>query len=773
MSKQKTRKVTAAPAAAYPPKESFYKTLEAALIKKQKQILIALISFAVLFRIVYFIQLNNGPCIWQHRFEQSDMHFYDAWAKLIANGDWLSNRSFHQFDAPYVWIAEYYFKTHPQQAIELQKQLGNDKSPDALKRLLWKRWDGGKIYHQDPLYIYMVAVIYKIFGADVRYVFVLQMLIGIGTLLLIYFITHKHFGVLAATVSGFLACFCGPLIFYELVLVRESVIVFAGLLLVFLLDKTFEHTSLKKFFWLGVTLAFCILLKSTFIVFLFLTIALLFFIFRKELKLFLRFSAILFGGALIAYSPLLIRNSIVGVPLMAQNCIGAISVIASNDVTYNPEESYEFNLQHATEIMEKSNGKMMPAFIYTIETHPTIFSFITLLAKKAALVFHWYEFPNNKNFYYFRMHAPVLWFTFVNLLIIAPLAIAGIVLAIMQKKKLWSLYLLLIMHFVLLVAFIVMSRYRIPFEAALIPFAGFAVAELIKKIKVNGKQSAFTISIIVVSAIFVGRPLPGAITFIRAVDYEQPYKFYYKKIIDDKIKSGDIKGAVQVMKSFMAMEPDEVKKLNAGSTLSNYQLDLARVYANFHRVYASLCEQAGDAQLSVEENNRAQMLTQLSLENDRSGSVASLVAKAQHAEGVDRENYYRQAIPALQQQIVINPNDVNSYQILNEAYQNINQPDSAIDVLKKILSIEDNNYYALFQLGTVYGRYKNDMSNSILYLEKARILKPESEDVLVNLGIVYSMTGEKQKAIEVMQKVATINPNNKNNLNNLEMLLKK
>ncbi|MEO8086989.1 MAG: hypothetical protein ABI763_09230 [Bacteroidota bacterium] len=75
-------------------------------------------------------------------------------------------------------------------------------------------------------------------------------------------------------------------------------------------------------------------------------------------------------------------------------------------------------------------------------------------------------------------------------------------------------------------------------------------------------------------------------------------------------------------------------------------------------------------------------------------------------------------------------------------------------------------------MGTVYGKFKNDAVVAAQYLEKARTIDPKSEDVYLNLGIVYSILQQNDLAIEMMRKVVVINPQNKNNLSNLELLLR-
>ena len=113
MSKQKIKPPVASPPVTIKPKPDLFQQLEALLGAKQKLVVATILSLSLLFRVIYFIQLNSGPCIWQHRFEESDMHFYDEWAKKISHDSWLSDFSFHQFNAPQQWIADYYFKKHP------------------------------------------------------------------------------------------------------------------------------------------------------------------------------------------------------------------------------------------------------------------------------------------------------------------------------------------------------------------------------------------------------------------------------------------------------------------------------------------------------------------------------------------------------------------------------------------------------------------------------------------------------------------------------------
>ena len=80
------------------------------------------------------------------------------------------------------------------------------------------KWAGGSTFYQEPLYAYLMAVTYKIFGGDHRWVFLWQLVLGVLTNVLIYLLARRMFGDLVGTVAGALAVLCSPMMFYELIL---------------------------------------------------------------------------------------------------------------------------------------------------------------------------------------------------------------------------------------------------------------------------------------------------------------------------------------------------------------------------------------------------------------------------------------------------------------------------------------------------------------------------------------------------------------------------
>ena len=68
-------------------------------------------------------------------------------------------------------------------------------------RDLWNGWYGGKTFHQEPLYPYALALIRSVAGPGTLWVHVVQMILGIGILLMLHGITRTYFGDLAALLT--------------------------------------------------------------------------------------------------------------------------------------------------------------------------------------------------------------------------------------------------------------------------------------------------------------------------------------------------------------------------------------------------------------------------------------------------------------------------------------------------------------------------------------------------------------------------------------------
>ncbi|MDA8241374.1 MAG: hypothetical protein M0Z67_13515 [Nitrospiraceae bacterium] len=109
---------------------------------------------AALVRIVFYFEINTGPFISQHDWDQSDMNYFDQWAKNIVEGDWLTEHNFHPLHRWHrmIVIADDYFQANPDLAQKYVFAAGGGTTSAEPARLLWNHWYGEKTFHQEPLY---------------------------------------------------------------------------------------------------------------------------------------------------------------------------------------------------------------------------------------------------------------------------------------------------------------------------------------------------------------------------------------------------------------------------------------------------------------------------------------------------------------------------------------------------------------------------------------------------------------------------------------------
>lgn len=579
------------------------------LAGRQRLVLAALVLASLLVRAGYFLELNQGPGVWQHRWDQSDMYFFDTWARDLAGGDWLTDKPLHPLHQWQRLIAAEYFRLFPEAGGALLEQHAPSGVPADSGQLLWNRWYGGKAFHQEPLYPYLIAITYKVFGPEVRWVFAWQMLLGVGSNLLIYLIARRHFGMVAAALAGTLAVLCGPLLFYELSLLRESLIAFIWLSLVCLTDLALTRSTWR---WWGLTGLACglgVLLKITFFPYCLGVLAILVLRYRAAPRVLAGRAAALAGGLVLCLLPLAARNLAVGVPPLTLQSVATITFINANAAGFSPGEGF-FVSKHAAAIMANTDGAFIPAAIETLKTHPTPWSYLKLLGSKFAAVWNWYEVPNNQNFYYFRLHSRILRDLPVTFLILAPLSLVGLALAAGGRLPCWPLYLAVAVNLGSLLLADVFSRLRIPLVALLIPFAALAAVRILEWLRAGrAARAAAAMAAVLLLSLWTMRPLPEQRPLIRGVDYCVPYGAHYYPLAEKAMKEGDWPRVAEILAGSLRYEPAVVHRMGVDRSAGNEEETLlAGFFARVHQQYAQALLLAGRQDAALEQAERAAAL---------------------------------------------------------------------------------------------------------------------------------------------------------------------
>jgi tetratricopeptide (TPR) repeat protein len=501
------------------------------LAAHRQAVLVAVVCASAAVRIVYFVQLNATPYVFQHRWEETDMSFFDRWARRISAGDWLSDASLHPLHIWHKAVARKFFERAPDRLAAIKAQLPPGGTDDDAARALWDRWYGGKRFHQEPLYPYLVGVTYRLFSPDVRWVFAWQLLLGVLGNVLIYWIARRLWDDLTAAVAALLAVLYAPLLYYEMILVREPLLHFLGLLAVGVLFLARERGSWPWWLAAGFAAGAAVLGKSTFVLFFAGALFLLVLEKRKATGSLWRTLPACVIGFGIALSPAVARNIAVGVSPLALSSVNAQTFIQANTSSFDPARCNWLDIDSFLPVMAKSEGSFGPTVAETLKTHESVPAFGLLLLKKFLALWHWLELPNNSSFYFYRLNAGILRILPFTFLLVGPLALVGLVLALPRAGAVAPLYLLVLTHLVPLVLTFSLSRYRVPLAGALLPFAALTVVRLVEWLERRtapdvAKAGLTAAGLAVISLFVTMNPHRVAVDPIRQADYDGLEKWY-------------------------------------------------------------------------------------------------------------------------------------------------------------------------------------------------------------------------------------------------------
>ena len=452
---------------------------------------VALVALAVRALHVVFI---HGHPFWElgAQWPSSDMYQYAAWARHLAAGDWLDRNTFR------AWIDW-------QEAIAPQE--------------VWNSWYGAHVYYQPPLYPYAAAFVLAITRSLDAFRFA-QVAIGALNCALVALLAVRLYGRTAGWVAGLAAALYAPWILYDAELLRGTFTLATQALL--LLALTTWHWTLPdeapskgrlRAALCGVALGVAWLTDPVIISFA--PLAALWMLWscrsrgfggRRAME-----ALVLFGaGVVVAVMPLLVRNAIVGAPLLSITTRGPLAFVMGNAPDAQPAGA---TIPPSTPgILRRAGYTMSGTIRETVALYRGQWGgLIAHQWSKLKALWGNFEIPDNPSFYYATHISPALRFG-LRFLPAASVGLVGIALSLFASAKgrdplraLLPLFLVAAMGIFLLAH--VVSRYRQPMLLALFPLAGFAVSWALKR--GWGARAGAFVAAIVVALILPWGPPPG------------------------------------------------------------------------------------------------------------------------------------------------------------------------------------------------------------------------------------------------------------------------
>jgi len=434
---------TSPPVPASPPPPP--RRLAAWLAENPKRWVWMVAGLALVLRIAYVFQLSKTPYYYPDRL---DPLFYFSWAREIAAGHWI----------------------------------------------------GDRIFVQSPLYAYLVAVFLKLLGEGRLFQWALhgsQILVGVGTCLLMIRIARRVASEREAFFTGLLVACYGPFLFYEGMVMKTFLSTFLTVYLVDLLLRS-EGTRSRLVIAAGFVFALTSLVRDNFVLLFPLLLAGFFLAFpalnlRQKAKACACFTL----GAALGILPVTARNYAVGKEFALLTTGGGEVFYIGNNADANgrylpppfvhatPKEEHEDFIAKAGELSGRkltageSSTFWLKQGLQWIGENPG--AWLKLLGRKLVIFWNSYELPDNYNYYEIRkvlltpmslsgllLFLPLYVITFSA---VAPLGLLGIVLSWRRWRALVWIYLVLFGYMATVLLFFNFSRFRVPIVPFLCLFA--------------------------------------------------------------------------------------------------------------------------------------------------------------------------------------------------------------------------------------------------------------------------------------------------------------
>ncbi|HLA39606.1 MAG TPA: glycosyltransferase family 39 protein, partial [Candidatus Glassbacteria bacterium] len=325
---------------------------------------------------------------------------------------------------------------------------------ECAKRIASGQLIPGQAFYQAPLYPYLLGALYAVTGANVLAAALFQALLGSTSVGLVYLIGNRLWGRATGLVAAGLMAITPIFPFYEVFTLRDTLATFLNLAFLAALNLFDGSKPFRRAALAGVLLGLAALCRANALV---LLPAGAWTIWRppagwvnsRAIALFLLLT-------FVTISPATIHNRLAG---------GHLALV---------ETSFSENWKIGNSY-DSTGG-----FSYPQKGLVPIFSvdFLRLQLQKAQMLVSDYEQPNNLNFYQIAGDRPWLRLIPLSWGFYLAFGLAGILLTRGQRRKLFPLYAYLVLYGGSLIAFFILSRFRLPLWPVLILFsaAGFEKA---------------------------------------------------------------------------------------------------------------------------------------------------------------------------------------------------------------------------------------------------------------------------------------------------------
>ena len=483
--------------------------------RKTRYVLLAILGAALFLRILHWLAVRNEPFFAQLAMDSQE---YDRWAREIAAGNWA----------------------------------------------------GSGVFFQAPLYPYLLAVLYKVFGHVLDVVYLFQIAAAVAGIYALYRAGEALAGEQAGLWAAGLAALYGGFFFYDVQIQKESLAVVIVCFLIWILAEARLNRKIGLWLLSGVLCGFLSLLReNTLLIVPFLLI--LTYQLKSRAGTFLKSAGAFILGIFLVLAPVALRNGIVGGSYLPTTFQGGANFYIGNNAqaagTYQSivpgKEIPYYERTEPIRLAEQETGrKLTPAQVSSFWLKKSLswirqkpWDYLKLQAKKFFMFWSWHEWPDTVDYYYVQQKSWVLkylTFGFGSLTILAAL---GLVLLGKRIRLFSPVIVFLVAWLVSTVAFFLFSRYRLPAVPCLLLLASQPFILFFDAIK-RRKMPA---SVLITAGILIAFAAPLAARFKPRMDLVH----YNLAVIYDQ--KGETQEAAKHYRAALNLNPkDFLSCLNLG-----------------------------------------------------------------------------------------------------------------------------------------------------------------------------------------------------------------
>jgi 4-amino-4-deoxy-L-arabinose transferase-like glycosyltransferase len=539
-------------------------------------------------RIAHVTMALGGPAAAQHLWTETDMAGFDHWARQIARGDVLSTGTQRPLTHWHRETARLYLAAHPG---------GGDAET------LWHRWYGVPRFYQEPAYPYALAAVYALIDSDLPIPLFGQALLGLGAVALLMAVTRRLLGECEALVAGVLAALCGPAVYYDGLLLRETLSAATVWLALLAWVRVRQGTRTADAALLGLA---CGLAAMTRVLVAPFAVLLLVTAWRS---LDARRGVALVAGLGVPLGLLAMRNLAVGVPPLSIAWGGTMAFVATNAAGSDPWWGLIHDPALIARLMAESDGSPLHLVWASLASHDNVGSWLLLEAKKVAVLMHDWEVPNNASFDFYAAHTRLLRALPVTFAVVLPLGVAGAFVALRQRRG-RILVALAALQVAVVLVLTPLSRFRIALCWALLPLGALALAAGFDAWRAGrrGRVSA-TALVVIATWLAMHRPLPPGVLRVRPVDHQTAWSYWARPRLEAAQIRRDLGALAAAMRDFVRGEPEDLA-VQDPQTLPDRR-HIAMLYARAHDLLAQAALEIGDSRQATAERQRAAALGNL------------------------------------------------------------------------------------------------------------------------------------------------------------------